>query len=405
MNKFFFFILSMVLVSCLNDRTRGKTSTPDLGNNRIDVSKDIGDDSDTSPNNSDLRDAMTIGSSSSTCTPVDEVCDKKDNDCDGETDEDLGCCFNDDDCVGSTCDLDSNQCIDCQSNEACQAINASKCGAEKTCIACENNQDCTHIEGKTFCSEGVCGACAADEDCANNEVCDANLLLCLACTKDADCGSEKCLIDNTTPTNNTCVACLDNQDCTDPAMAQCTSDNQCGLCGNNGDCSHLVDTPACFEGLCVACNADSDCNGKVCDFRIHECSTFDPGTKSICEPCVSDGECQTDQACIPTFYQGRTEGNYCLKRKKNGCSRPYPATVSRSSLSGAPGRSYCTVNESLTTCAAVLRSGSQCALQFPQCTHGLKCINSGNNHVCRVVCDDINQCPSNQTCGFNGACE
>ena len=222
-----------------------------------------------------------------------ELCDGKDNDCDGSTDE-----FFD---LDQPCTVGLGLCA------SAGFVVCSQDGESGECSALADMPDC---EGKSCGNDGCGGSCG---------VCDDGL----ACTDD-DCATTgqcihelapgNCLIDGQcrftgeSPPDNPCLACLPETDsadwsqrvsgwpcgpakicfggsCCHPA-ANC-SDKECGPDGCGGSCGTCSAAIPCLDGKCQCVK---NCNGKQCG---------PDGCGGSCGDCadVPGGACMPNGTC------------------------------------------------------------------------------------------------------------
>jgi hypothetical protein len=155
--------------------------------------------------------------------------------------------------------------------------------------------ECTNTPvdcGTEFCNpaDGACVECLADADCDNGDFCDG----AETCGADNTCaaGTDPCAADEECDEDtDTCVATCDvDADCPDDGNF-CTGDPACtdGTCGFAGDpCAATPDTPVCDEtnDACVECLVDGDCTAP------------DTCVMNVCTPptpaCESDADCADD---------------------------------------------------------------------------------------------------------------
>ena len=222
-----------------------------------------------------------------------ELCDGKDNDCDGAVDEGLGagCCTTNDDCPDDQI-CSGNTCVSpvCDDGDACTVDTCSGHGCVNTPIA---------------------GCCTTNDDCADDEVCDNNACVSPVCDDGNICTMDTC-------SGHGCVhtpiagCCTTNDDCPDD---QICSGNTCvsPVCDDGDACT--VDT--CSGHGCVntpiagCCNADADCPDNK------ECSLTGMCTPV---PCPDDGDGCTRQVVtnhmcsyehIPLCCHGPTDDASC----------------------------------------------------------------------------------------------
>jgi hypothetical protein len=211
---------------------------------------------------------------------------------------------------------------------------------------------------------------------------------------------------------NTCVECLQTEQCTDGTKSVCdTSTNTCVACNDNTQCSHIAGKGICDQGTCVGCTAadESACTQGVCDLTTGSCTTIAENSASVCRACVNDKQCDVagGYRCVPMNFQGTARpGGYCLLVSSgSNCVEPYSTLLTRGSLSQPnDAKTFCGIAESLTTCEAVLH-----LINNQGCTSDTDCGATGlNDGLCRTVgalankctyaCSAVAQCPTGFSC-------
>jgi len=254
-------------------------------------------------------------------TPAAEVCNAVDDDCDGETDEELALC----DCGDGTCAAEGGETValcpcDCREcgDEICSPCGESPATCEEDC--------CRTPLGPSTCGDGYCLGygcgekpedCPEDcgKDCGNGE-CERgeNPFGCPEDCKRGVCGNDVC-----EPTDGGPVVCP--ADCS-TTCGDCACDKgeswvkcpiDCGFCGDGvcSDCPNFDESPeTCALDCCVplgeedrTCDGvDDDCDGAVDE---ESCDDGDPCTTDICEggeTCshtVAEGLCGVSASVTP----------------------------------------------------------------------------------------------------------
>jgi hypothetical protein len=270
-------------------------------------------------------------------------------------------------------------------------------------------------------ADGVGSAC--DPECARPELCLEDVGVCAKCMVDNDCDEGDTLLcrrDEFDPGNNQCVACLSNENCTDPANSRCDeSSRDCVGCAEDGDCSHLSGTPHCFDadssgaGSCYQCTPETeimDCGLNSCDVSTLHCTGTKRGQTQTCEVCHASSECVDDHRCVPMKFMtdfrigedGRSAMGFCLK-EFGQCPDPYAAgKITRHDLETNEEKEFCGINEALTTCEAVSGYGLPCSantecgaanLEDALCTT----INGSATQKCSYPCANVVEC-DNTSC-------
>jgi hypothetical protein len=172
---------------------------------------------------------------------------------------------------------------------------------------------------------------------------------------------------------NTCVECVVNGDCNDPAASRCQA-NQCVPCtdGTDAECAGItvngVARNVCDAGLCVQCNGrnftacangTNVCNGLPGDPLANTCTTTPIRTTSSCGACVGDAQCQADQLCVEQVFDSQRTGFFCFPRDAGaGCERPFSNQLTGSVSVDDVAATICGLR--VTTCPAFNDAGDAC---------------------------------------------
>jgi hypothetical protein len=105
-------------------------------------------------------------------------------------------------------------------------------------------------------------------------------------------------------------------------------------------------------------------------------------------------------------FNGTTQGNYCLQRVASagasGCAAPYSVAIASVSTSAAPSENYCGINQTSTTCEAVVDmiASKTCSVDT-DCGNGQGglCKTVGTNpNRCTIPCSESTECTGIRTC-------
>jgi hypothetical protein len=252
---------------------------------------------------------------------------------------------------------------------------------------------------------------------------------CVQCNDDEHCAKGVC-------EDNTCVPCRAEADCSDPAAPRC-SNNQCSACIANGDCLRFATTPVCSEGNCVQCDGDdyeacgSNATGTalVCDTLTQSCSTALEHSANLCDPCITDAQCQPGQLCVQQTYDDPNDtpdkgeqnvGHFCFWREDSTqtnapggtCANavPFFATRTVTSIDGAQA-TVCGLRA--TTCTGYKHYSSKpCASPADDATCGDprfpsdgQCDQAATDtYLCTTPCLSELDCKPGATCSATNVC-
>jgi|SRR6188768_1625334 len=183
------------------------------------------------------------------------------------------------------------------------------------------------------CDEATntCVECLDKGDCKSPKpACDAATNTCVECTATTDCKDSSKPFCGTTA--NHCVACLKQADCTMPTASACNA-GVCAACTQDADCSNIAGKGVCDAGTCVQCTGKkfAACGQDggtplVCDSLKRTCTMSKQSSAALCEPCVSDAQCDAGKMCVlDKFGAPAKEVGYFCHWKKGDTAGGAPA--------------------------------------------------------------------------------
>ena len=287
-----------------------------------------------------------------------EICDGKDNDCDGKIDED-GC---------QSCTSDK----DCAPYEYC-ALELPCCPPDKICIP--------EIPP---CGKGVCklrdGYCWSDFDCPKGYTCEGEIICppgayCFVADQPGRCVPQGCQSDKDCPVGQYCNLLVQS----DGTLSGTCTPVPAGKCVRNEDCgegAHCEFTDPC--PLCVGCPCFGRCVPDT------SCVPVRPGTHGMCDmvlgyifdgnECILESGCSCGNDC-PYFFKTLED---CQKACK---------------LIGCLEDSDCP-------------EGMCC--YFMDCANGEDCYPYGECGPCQATCTSDKDCDDGDKCTIdkciNGVC-
>lgn len=363
---------------------------------------------------------------------------------------------------GGLCDVASGQCGECNSDADCTTADRARCDiathtctgctegaqcagkpgigalcreADGVCVDCTNNAECSADPARSLCSPaGECIPCTADVDCAavsnNRNVCIGNSpnSRCVECGANDDCDNAARPVCALPPgvsaqVANTCVECVVDTDCRDPAASNCVN-NTCQPCDADAQCGHirtqdgLTALGVCdlTDRRCVQCTgADFEACAvggapRVCNSLTRTCSTAAPRSADACDACVSDVQCQTDQLCVEQFFDGTTStGYYCFPRpSSNVCPVPFAAVLNASESIDRQTETICGLRVTTCPARADFLARTACSEDSECGVAGLndgRCVTASTGVRCAIPCaGNSDNCEAGSQC-TDGVCD
>ena len=354
-----------------------------------------------------------------------EVCNGKDDDCDGLTDE--GSCDDkkpctDDSCDGAggcsnvakpsmACDADGSLCTegDACVDGMCKAGKTKDCDDKNPCTAdsCDAAKGCTQTadDGKpcdadgNLCTQGdICqgGTCKAgtaalcnDDNPCTTDGCDKKSGQCTASSQDdgVPCDDGTACTEKDVCKNSTCkgkaVACDDNNPCT---LDVCNSKLGCQL-------NKLSGAPCDDDNLCTLGDqcSDGDCQAG----KAKTCASLDACYVGKCS--LVDGKCKITEAVFGTACD---DGSACTSN--DACASGNCAGAVKVCDDGNPCTDDgCTAKLGCITTAAIKACDDANACTGPDSCKGGACV--GLATAGSVACDDANPC-TGDSCDPKAGC-
>ncbi|MFW6050277.1 MAG: MopE-related protein [Myxococcota bacterium] len=267
--------------------------------------------------------------------PSTEICDGRDNDCDGEVDEDFDLLNDEENCgeCGNSCGTGltccSGECMNLDTSEDACGECGEACGSGRTCCGgeCVNLEtDTDHCgecgegcgDGETCCSGSCtdirndpsnCGDCG--EECSGEQMCCGGTCAledepaCNGCPMTCPSGTECCngsCVDTATDESN-CGACGetcgDDEMCCDETCVAKDSMSNCRSCGNACDPDQLCCSGGCVdenEANCGSCGEECGANERCCGGTCTDITT-DENCGGCGEGCGSGESCSNGECC------------------------------------------------------------------------------------------------------------
>ena len=397
-------------------------------------------------------------------TPQAELCNGKDDDCDGQTDEGTDLCDDGKPCTTDSCDAKAGACTavnlaagtSCTDDDACTEAGACKDGAcvggtvacddgnPCTADACDKALGCTHNAQSGSCEDGnactngdACskGACVGGEvapcDDGNpctTESCDPTTAKCAAKPVDGACDDGNTCTEGDTCAAGTCggksIVCDDNNPCTTDS---CDPKTGCGYEPNKAPCDDgnaCTDFDLCNGGKCKGtakdasdCDDGNPCTKDACDPKTG-CTTTN--TTGICDdgnPCTTNDACKGGSCTAGTVIcaceqdsdcADQNPTNVCLGKlycdKSSGTCKLNPATVVSCSSAGDTACAKNLCDPATGKCATTpVADGKACDADGSVCTSGDACKSGACAAGQTVGCDDGNPC-TNDACDPTTGC-
>lgn len=324
-------------------------------------------------------------------TALPEQCNKKDDNCDGETDEpSKGMCDDSESCSYDNCIAGECQHPpkpgSCDDGSAC--TNGDECNNGKCvgkAVVCDDKNGCTSdsCDAKIGCkyTSDDGGKCSDENVCTTTDSCKEGVCLpgaATVCDDGNPCTTDSC------DSKNGCIFSNNILPCTDGDV--CTMGDTC----KGGSCGNLGKMP-CNDGN--VCTDDSCDSFKGCVFSNNSASCSD---NNVC----TEGDSCKSGSCDPGSAKVCDDLNVCTSDScdaKKGCQ-----IIANSAP--CSDNSLCTENDScqngscLGGAAKNCDDGNPCTSDVCDAVKG--CVGISNSEAC----SDNNQCTDNDSCS-GGKCK
>jgi len=376
--------------------------------------------------------------------PSAEVCDGKDNDCNGKTDDEA--CSGDGPCVKGICNggnglpyactmtalADGSACEDgdvCTEKDKCvgglcQSGLAKECSTSNPCESgsCDSKLGCVfaNLDGKA-CEDG--NFCTQYDQCQNGACKSGALKTCTntnPCQQKPLCEPEsgKCVGTNLaagTPCNDGTL-CTEGDACSGGACSglpvNCNDDNACtgDSCDPDTGCAHLPIAATCSDG--DACTQKDACKDGQCSGQALSCDDENGCTTDSCDKtagcqhvtnslaCDDENACTTGDtcgggACVLASAVTCVDGNTCTD---DGCDKASGCTFNANEKPCNDG-SLCTVGDACSGSACQAGSAEDCddgnGCTVDSCDAASGCVHSAASGT---PCEDGSKCTAGDLC-------
>ncbi len=404
---------------------------------------------------SGVRQCGDSGLSACSALASPEVCNGKDDDCNGEIDnlacDDANPCTTDlcnvlelacsHTATVGTCNADNNACTEgdsCQGGLCLPGL-PKKCDDGNPCTfdSCSMSSGCTAVyDDGAACDDG--SPCSVGDVCEGGQCLPGKPKICpaaavcqvMACNEETGKCASSGQPDATGCSDGN--ACTEGDACSTGAClgqpVDCTDNNPCTLdtCDSTGGCKHAsskspcddgnacTDNDTCTSGQCIGkiksfCNDGNLCTDDACDPKVgcvatnnaaacddgNSCTNGDTCSKGACTPGTSICQCQVDSDCKDDtdLCNGKP---YCDKSiPANFQCKTNPATVVACDASKDTSCAYAACIAATGLCVTkAFADGKTCNADGSICTVGDACQAGMCTPGAALPCDDGNPCTS-----------